>query len=85
MNDHYPKSPQIADFTNAGMPRLERTLHRDLVGAPIAIGRALKAIRDRRLYLEAGYPSFDAYCRDRWGFGRTHATSLIRAAEAAGS
>jgi hypothetical protein len=77
--------PKIPDFTHAGMPRLERVLHQELVDRPIAMGRALKAIRDQRLYREAGYPSFDAYCRERWGFGRTHATSLIRAAEAAGS
>jgi hypothetical protein len=66
---------KIPDFTKAGMTRLENVLHKELVEKPIATGRALKAIRDRRLYREAGYRSFDAYCRDRWGV-RTHTCDL---------
>lgn len=47
-------------------------------------GQALRQIRDERLYLETGYSSFDAYCRDRWGFSRIHAYRQIDAAAVAG-
>ena len=47
-------------------------------------GQALREIRDERLYLEAGYSSFDTYCRDRWGFSRIHAYRQIDAAAVAG-
>lgn len=45
----------------------------------LEVGRALLAIRDRRLYRGTA-PTFEAYCRSRWGFGRAHAYRLIEAA-----
>ena len=38
----------------------------------VDVGRALLEIRDSRLYRES-YPTFDEYCRERWGFGRIRA------------
>ncbi|MHB1774988.1 MAG: hypothetical protein ACYCU7_03210 [Acidimicrobiales bacterium] len=43
----------------------------------VEVGRALLEIRDRRLYREDGYPTFEMYCRERWGWSRQHAYRLI--------
>src|ERR1017187_10161609 len=43
-------------------------------------GRALMAIRDKRLYRDH-YATFEDYCRERWGSSRTHVNRSIRAAE----
>ncbi len=42
------------------------------------VGAALLQIRADDLYAEAG--TFEAYCKDRWGFSKTHANRLIDAA-----
>jgi hypothetical protein len=44
----------------------------------VQVGRALAEIRDARLY-RANYPSFDAYCRDRWGWSGRHVRRQIEA------
>jgi hypothetical protein len=44
----------------------------------VPTGRALAVINERRLYRE-GYPTFDAYCKQRWGFTDAHAHRLIEA------
>ena len=46
-------------------------------------GFALAGIRDEKLYLEAGYKNFEAYCRGRWQFSRQRAYQLIHAASLA--
>lgn len=43
-----------------------------------AAGKALQVVRDARLYREQ-YPTFDAYCVDRWELQRAYADRLIRA------
>ncbi len=43
------------------------------------VGTALLKIRDGRLY-RAQYPSFDAYCRQRWEMGGAYAYRLIESA-----
>ncbi len=43
-------------------------------------GRALKQIRDERLYRDALFDNFDAYVRERWDMHRAHAYRLIQAA-----
>lgn len=46
------------------------------------VGLALARIRDARLW--AGkYENFDAYCKDRWGWGSNYASKLMRASEVA--
>lgn len=45
-----------------------------------AVGEALLAIRDGRLY-RADYATFEDYCRDRWGMSRIQAHRLIDAAD----
>lgn len=46
------------------------------------MGRALKAIRDRRLY-HAAYGTWDRYCKRRWKISGRHGNRLIQAGEIA--
>lgn len=43
------------------------------------IGKALKQIRDERLFRDLLFDSFDAYVKDRWDMARSHAYRLIEA------
>jgi len=45
----------------------------------IEVGEALLRIREERLYREDGYPSFEAYCQQRWGHRRAWADRHISA------
>lgn len=45
------------------------------------VGNALLEIRDSRLYRQA-FPTFEAYCKERWGFERRQAYRLMDAAQA---
>lgn len=44
------------------------------------IGKALKQIRDERLYRELMFDSFEAYLKNRWEMSRSQAYRLIEAA-----
>ncbi len=44
------------------------------------VGQALVEIREARLY-RAAFPTFDDYCRERWGMSSRHANRSIEAAE----
>lgn len=44
------------------------------------VGSALLTIREKRLYRGA-HQTFEMYCRERWGIGRSYAWRLIGAAE----
>jgi hypothetical protein len=46
------------------------------------VGQALARIKAQKLY-RASHDSFEAYCKDRWGFARAHAYRLIDAAKVA--
>lgn len=48
----------------------------------MSVGEALVVIRDKRLY-RAEYKQFEEYCRNRWGFSKTHANRLIAASTTA--
>ncbi len=45
----------------------------------VEVGNALMSIRDDRLYREQ-YPTFEAYCRERWRFTDARANQMIDAA-----
>lgn len=45
------------------------------------IGQALKEIRDNRLYKQALFESFEAYTRERWDMGKSHAYRMIKSYE----
>lgn len=47
----------------------------------VQVGEALLEIRDRRLYREAGFAEFDAYCRARWGWQRARSYRLMDGAK----
>ncbi len=65
--------------TAQDLHRLESTIERG-ARAFIEAGQALAEIRDRLLYREAGYESFEKYCRDRWQMSRPRAYELMGAA-----
>lgn len=47
----------------------------------VEVGLALMEVRDRRLYKEAGFPTFEKYCVGRWKFNDRRARQLIDAAK----
>lgn len=49
----------------------------------VAVGQALLAIRDQRLYRH-DYATFEAYCTERWGMSRPRAYQLMEAANVVG-
>lgn len=51
-------------------------------GTFVEVGRAIECIRDERLYLGA-FSTFDAYCKQRWGWTRRYANYQMAAAGAA--
>jgi hypothetical protein len=48
----------------------------------LEVGRALEAIRDKRLYRDR-HATFEDYCGQKWDFSKTHANRLIEAASVA--
>jgi hypothetical protein len=66
-----------------GSPTLaeaEATIERG-ISAYWAMGRAMKAIKDGKLYEEAGYPDFATYCTGRWGYRQAQVYNLMAGAE----
>lgn len=57
----------------------ERVIERGLKTF-IDVGVALVTVRDGKLY-RASYPTFEAYCQNRWSISRTRAYELISASE----
>jgi hypothetical protein len=51
--------------------------HRNAV---LETAEQLRIIRDKRLYRET-HPNFDAYCLERWGYGKNYANKQIAAAD----
>jgi len=49
----------------------------------IDVGNCLLEVRDKRLYREKGYSRFEDYCREEWGWSKTHANRNIAAAKTA--
>lgn len=45
------------------------------------VGKALKTIRDERLYLSSSHSNFETYCKEKWDMGKRKANYLIKAAE----
>lgn len=43
----------------------------------VEVGDALLTIRDQRLYREQ-FKTFEAYCREQWGFSRSHADRRLQ-------
>ncbi|HCO02541.1 MAG TPA: hypothetical protein DIT48_04100 [Actinobacteria bacterium] len=64
------------------MEELESRIERGLITF-VEVGLALLEIRDRQLYREAGFGTFDGYCRERWEWSVTRAYQLMDAATVA--
>lgn len=62
--------------------QLEQVIERG-VKTFVEVGLALMEVRDRKLYEEAGYATFDQYCYGRWGFKYERGRQLIEAAQTA--
>jgi hypothetical protein len=60
---------------------LEQTIEAGMASF-VLVGEALLEVRDSRLY-RINYPTFEAYCKGRWGFGHSHAARLMEAAQVA--
>jgi hypothetical protein len=72
----------LAPLTKADLSQLarhEKTIEQG-VGAFIAVGIALAAIREGKLY-RANHKTFADYCKARWDFDRQRAYQLIQAAK----
>lgn len=67
--------------SNLSLPELEKVIERGQQTF-IEVGRALMEIRDRRLYRET-HATFEAYCRERWGWGHSHVNRQMDAARVA--
>jgi hypothetical protein len=48
------------------------------------VDTALPLLRDERLY-RATHDTFDSYCRERWGWSKTHVNRQIEVAAVAGN
>jgi hypothetical protein len=68
---------ETAIIQTSRLRELEADVERH-VSSFAAAGRALREIRDEKLYLN-NYKTFEAYCKERWGYGKTHAYRLIDA------
>jgi hypothetical protein len=67
--------------SNLTLPELEVIIERGQETF-IEVGRALMEIRDRRLYRDT-HATFEAYCKERWGWTRQRANQLVDAAHVA--
>jgi DNA modification methylase len=61
------------------LTRLERVIERGHQTF-IEVGEALLSIRERKGYRRVGFPTFEAYLKERWGWSRQRGYQLIRAA-----
>jgi hypothetical protein len=63
---------------------MNRLLHLESIiesgqGGFYQIGKALREVRDDRLYRKLLFNSFDSYLKNRWDMGRSQAYRLIEA------
>ena len=66
---------QLSEIEKTEFEILEATIKRSM-GSFIAVGKALFTIRDSRLY-RGKYKTFEDYCKQKWGVGRSYARYLI--------
>ena len=71
---------EYIDLDSASLAEVEAFIEPRLHGF-VEAGVALMAVRERRLYLEAGYDRFDDYCRERWDMNDSRARQLCDAAQ----
>ncbi len=62
------------------LQQLEATITKGLRSF-VDVGKALQEIRDSKVYVTPGCPTFEQYCQDRWEMSKTQANRLIQAAQ----
>ena len=72
-----------AELVTTRLAELEAVIERGL-DTFVEVGTALAEIRDGRLYRET-HATFEAYCRERWGWTRRVGYQYIEAAQVAGN
>jgi O6-methylguanine-DNA--protein-cysteine methyltransferase len=72
---------QLSEKEKAELETLEGVITREM-GSFVAVGKALLAIRDSKLYREQ-YKNFKEYCADKWGLSRQYSYDLIRGCQVA--
>ncbi len=77
--DYTPSSGLLTAREQITLTECEGIIERGWVTF-VDVGRALMTIRDGKLY-RAVHPTFEAYCRERWHYQKSHAYRLIAAAE----
>jgi hypothetical protein len=69
---------ELTTFEAALLAECETAIERGLATF-VEVGQALLRIRDERLY-RSSHKTFEEYCRERWGWSKTHANRQIEAA-----
>lgn len=82
MNSPDVRQAAAIDLDSASLRDVEDYIRPRLLGF-IEAGHALLAIRQRRLYRDAGFDQFEVYCRDRWQMDAVHARRMCDAAQVA--
>lgn len=77
---HGRKTRGQVELGSANLQELEGVIRGGLQRF-LDVGACLAEIRDRKLYLDLRFTSFEGYCRDRWGIGRVYAHYQIQAAK----
>lgn len=73
---------QVLTTQEVRLNKLEEIIQKEK-WAFVAVGVALYEVKELKLY-EVKYPSWNNYCKNRWGFKRAHADQLIQTADAFG-
>jgi hypothetical protein len=74
---------QLDGVDASELARCEGVIERG-INTFIDVGVALLRIRNGRLY-RSSHDTFESYCRDRWGWSKTHVNRQIEAADVAGN
>jgi hypothetical protein len=69
----------LTPIEKTNLTDLEATIEKHL-SAFYEVGFALMQIRDNKYYRET-HSTFEQYCKERWGFSKTHANRLIASSE----
>lgn len=80
VKDTKPQGPEPLSEGERKMLKIYENTLKMFTGGFCSVGNSLKAISKDRLYREE-FATFDDYCRDQWGYSKTHAHRLINAAD----
>src|SRR5437588_12840187 len=75
-------APQLPVRVSPSLLELEQVIARSKK-AYLEVGNALREMQERKLYRDAGYSTFESYCKERWAFSRSVGYDYINAANVA--